>query len=94
MRERVTGGIVAAVVGVGAAVGTVTTLIERQGKAAGFVTRDEVQRIAVDFCPYVKHEQALVQAVAELQLAVKANTNAVHSLDKTLALLAQKVESR
>jgi hypothetical protein len=29
-----------------------------------------------------------------LQLAVKANTNAVHSLDKTLALLAQKVESR
>ncbi len=61
-------------------------------KSAGLPTEDRVRAMIATHCPYTEDRNVIVESIAGLEAAVTANTNAMGTLQTTVAVLAERMK--
>lgn len=87
-KQMLATGVIALVVGLASVLAALTTL----GEAAGLTTESKVRQMIEDHCPYAMDRNVIVESVAGLEAAVTANTNAMGTLQTTVAVLAERMK--
>ncbi len=87
-KQLVAAGVIALVVGLGSGLAALSTI----GEAVGLTTEDKVRQMIEDHCPYSRDRNSIVESVAGLEAAVTANTNAMGTLQITVAVLAEQIK--